>query len=73
MSIGFLCCTHYGHKINLSTGCSALVIDVVVEDGNPADSERCLAMLHRHVGTYGEPPQRVAFDGCYASRENLDE
>ena len=28
--------THYGHKINLSTGRSALVLDVVVEDGNPA-------------------------------------
>ena len=65
--------THYGHKINLSTGRSALVIDVVVEDGNPADSTRCLPMLKRHVETYGEPPQRAAFDGGYASRENLDE
>ena len=65
--------THYGHKINLSTGRSALVIDVVVEDGNPADSTRCLPMLKRHVETYGEPPQRVAFDGGYASRENLAE
>ena len=64
--------THYGHKINLSTGRSALVLDVVVEDGNPADSERCLPMLKRHVETYGEPPQRVAFDGG-ASRENLAE
>ena len=50
--------THYGHKINLSTGRSALVLDVVVESGNPADSERCLPMLRRHVETYGEPPQR---------------
>ena len=33
--------THYGHKINLSTGRSALVLDVVVEDGNPADSTHC--------------------------------
>jgi len=65
--------THYGHKINLSTGRSALVLDVVVEDGNPADSERCLPMLERHVETYGEPPQRAAFDGGYASRENLDD
>ena len=63
--------THYGHKINLSTGRSALVVDVVVESGNPADSERCLPMLRRHVETYGEPPQRVAFDGGYASRANL--
>lgn len=65
--------THYGHKINLSTGRSALVLDVVVEDGNPADSKRCLPMLERHVETYGEPPQRAAFDGGYASRENLAE
>ncbi len=65
--------THYGHKINLSTGRSALVLDVVVEDGNPADSERCVPMLHRHVEIYGEPPQRAAFDGGYASRGNLAE
>ena len=63
--------THYGHKINLSTGRSALVLDVVVEEGNPADSDRCLPMLRRHVKNYGEPPQRVAFDGGYASRANL--
>ena len=63
--------THYGHKINLSSGRSALVLDVVVEQGNPADSERCLPMLRRHVEHYGEPPQRVAFDGGYASRANL--
>ena len=63
--------TRYGHKINLSTGRSALVLDVVVESGNPADSERCLPMLRRHVGAYGQPPQRVAFDGAYASRANL--
>ena len=49
--------THYGHKINLlHQERSALVLDVVVESGNPADSERCLPMLRRHVETYGEPP-----------------
>ena len=61
----------YGHKINLSTGRSGLVLDVVVEAGNPADSTRCLPMLRRHVELYGEPPQRAAFDGGYASRTNL--
>ena len=50
--------THYGHKINLSTGRSALVLDVVVEAGNPADSERCLPLRRRHVENYGDPPQR---------------
>ena len=63
--------THYGHKINLATGRSGLVLDVVVEDGNPADSARCLPMLGRHIEHYGVAPSRAAFDGGYASRENL--
>ena len=65
--------THYGHKVNLATGRSGLALDVVVEDGNPADSARCLPMLERHVEHYGVPPSRAAFDGGYASRANLKE
>ena len=38
--------THYGHKVNFATGRSGLVLEAVVEDGNPADSARCLPMLH---------------------------
>ena len=49
------------------------MLDVVVEAGNRADSMRCLPMLRRHAEFYGEPPQRAAFDGGYASRENLAE
>ena len=63
--------THYGHKVNLTTGRSGLVLDVVVEDGNPADSSRCVPMLERHVAHYGAVPTHAAFDGGYASRENL--
>ena len=32
----------YGHKLNLTTGRSGLILDVVIEAGNPADSERLL-------------------------------
>jgi IS5 family transposase len=28
----------YGHKLNLATGKSGLIFDVVVETGNPADA-----------------------------------
>lgn len=63
--------TYYGHKINLATGRSGLVLDVVVEDGNPADSERCLPMLRRHMAHYGSAPTRAAFDGGYGSKSNL--
>ena len=65
--------THYGHKVNLATGRSGMALDVVVEDGNPADSSRCLPMLERHVAHYGAVPTHAAFDGGYASRRNLDE
>ena len=64
--------TAYGHKINLATGRSGLVLDVVVESGNPADSARCLPMLRRHRAHYGNPPTHAAFDGGYASRANLE-
>ena len=30
----------YGHKLNLTTGRSGLILDLVIEAGNPADSER---------------------------------
>lgn len=65
--------THYGHKINLATGKSGLVLDVVVESGNPADSERCLPMLERHLAQYGSAPERAALDGGYGSKSNLED
>ena len=39
----------YGHKLNLTTGKSGLILDLVIEAGNPADSERLLPMLERHI------------------------
>jgi IS5 family transposase len=63
----------YGHKLNLSTGRSGLVLDVVIEPGNPADADRFLAMLDRHIDTYGKAPRQMAADGGYASVENLRE
>ena len=61
----------YGHKLNLTTGPSGLILDLVVEAGNPADSERLLPMLERHGLLYGQPPRQAAADGSYASRDNL--
>lgn len=63
----------YGHKLSLSTGASGLVLDAVVEKGNPADSSRCIAMIERHARIYGSVPGQVACDAGYASRRNLEE
>jgi len=61
----------YGHKLNLVTGKSGLILDVVVEIGNPADAERFLPMLERHIARCGVAPRQVAADGGYASQDNL--
>ena len=61
----------YGHKINLATGRSGLILDVVVETGNPADAERFLPMLERHIASHGQPPRQIAGDGGYASAANV--
>jgi len=62
----------YGHKLNLVTGKSGLILDLVIEAGNPADAERFLPMLDRHIARCGAPPRQMAADGGYASRDNLD-
>jgi IS5 family transposase len=64
---------HYGHKLNLTTGRSGLILDVVVEAGNPADAERFIPMLERHIARHGTPPRQTASDGGYASLDNLSQ
>ena len=53
------------------TGPSGLILDVVVEAGNPADAERFLPMIERQIARCGAPPRQVAADGGYASQDNL--
>ncbi len=62
----------YGHKLNLSSGKSGLILDLVIETGNPADTHRLLPMLDRHIKNYAAVPRQLAVDGGYASKANLD-
>ena len=61
----------YGHKVNLSTGKTGMIPDLVIEAGNPADAERFQPMLDRHIKHYGKAPRQTAVDGGYASTANL--
>jgi IS5 family transposase len=61
----------YGHKLNLVSGKSGLILDLVIEAGNPADSDRLLPMLERHIDRFGCAPRQVAADGGYATGLNL--
>lgn len=63
----------FGHKVNLTAGRSGMILDLVVEMGNPADSERATTMVQRQIDIYGRPPRQCAFDGAYASQANLRE
>ena len=63
--------TQFGHKLNITTGKSGLVLDVVVEKGSPADSDKLCPMIKRQEQIYGRVPRQTAADGGYASQENL--
>ena len=65
--------TQYGHKLNLTTGKHGMVLDTVIEEGNPADSSRLLPMIRRIEESYGKLPRQVAADAGYASAENIRE
>jgi IS5 family transposase len=63
--------THYGHKICLTGGASNLILDCVILEGNPADSDLVEQMLDRQHQIYGRYPLKVALDGGFASKDNL--
>ena len=63
--------THYGHKICLSTGQSNLITDCIILDGNPRDSDLAVGMMERHEELFGHAPEQAAFDGGFATKDNL--
>jgi IS5 family transposase len=64
--------TFYGHKVCLSGGASNLITDCLILDGNPADTDLTIQMLDRHETIYGHYPLKVALDGGFASKTNLE-
>jgi len=63
--------TTYGHKICLTGGASNLILDCVIAQGNPADTDLAIPMLDRQKHIYGRYPLKVSFDGGFASKNNL--
>ena len=64
--------TFYGHKVCLTVGQSNLITDCLITRGNPADSTLVEDMLNRHDTIYGRYPLKVALDGGFASKNNLN-
>ena len=63
--------TLYGHKVCMTAGASGMVLDVMVQQGNPADATLAVTMMERQDGLFGRPPRQAAFDGGFASQSNL--
>lgn len=63
--------THYGHKLAITGGVSGLLTDLIIEEGNPADSTIAEKMIARQKDIYGRAPRQAAFDGGFASKSNL--
>jgi len=62
----------FGHKVCLTQGASNLILDCMIVDGNPADSTLTIDMLDRQKDLYGQYPLKVALDGGFASKANLE-
>jgi IS5 family transposase len=63
--------TLYGHKIFLNVGKSGMIVDMLLERGNPADAARATTMLERHRELMGKVPEKVAFDAGFSSAANV--
>lgn len=63
--------TLYGHKVFLNVGASGLIIDMLMERGNPADATRAIPMLERHREVMGNTPEQAAFDAGFTSTANV--
>jgi len=60
----------FGHKVNLATGKSNLILDCDIIDGNPKDSSLFAETLHRINSNYHCSIRDVCTDGGYASLDN---
>jgi IS5 family transposase len=65
--------TLYGHKVFLTAGASGLIVDCVVERGNPTDSTKAQTLAKRAIRALDSRPEQIVFDGGFSSRDNLDE
>jgi len=60
----------FGHKVNIASGTSNLILDLDVEEGNPADVSLFEKPLRNIQETYQRQIESIAHDGGYASLAN---
>jgi IS5 family transposase len=63
--------TRFGHKVTLTSTGSNLVVDCVIEEGNPADATLAVRSMERVKDILGKTPVAASFDGGIASQANM--
>ena len=62
----------FGHKVDLCSGKSNLVLHCQILRGNPSDSNLFVPAVDAIIENYGKVPRDYATDGGYASLANQD-
>ena len=62
----------FGHKVNVGTGKSNLILVCEVLKGNPADSTLYQGTIDKLIDSYGIIPRDSAADGGYTSKANAE-
>ena len=63
--------TLFGHKIALMAGKSSMILDCMILQGNPSDESLPQELVERQKDVWGRVPRQIAFDGGFASKNNL--
>ena len=62
----------FGHKVNLGSGKSNLILTCEILEGNPSDSELYCDTINTLIKSYGIIPDSSTADGGFASAANLE-
>lgn len=62
----------FGHKINLTTGVSNLILTCEVLKGNPSDTSLFQPTIDKVISIYNKVPRCSVTDGGYASLANME-
>ena len=63
----------FGHKVNLTSGKSNLILDFYLDRDNPADTKLYGPTLDRVIKNYRKTPRDIVVDGGYASKVNMNQ
>ena len=62
----------FGHKVNIVSGKSNLILDCQILKGNPGDKTLYKPTMERIIENYGIVPRDSVADGGYATLDNLE-